>query len=140
MLVPPERRCAPSSHQVLASHSGTIWAKMGHMTNQLPAAASPDEVDEEDLVAAIARLRDLFSAGALSHERFSGILEQVFAAPVHADLERAMLPLPPLVRLTPASRRLARPLVLQAADGGLQLGSGWQLASDTTISTSFGTV
>jgi len=74
----------------------------------------------------------------LSLERFSGVLEQVFAAPSHADLEAAMLALPPLVRLTPASRRLTKPLVLQAADGGLQLGSGWQLAADTTISTGFG--
>jgi hypothetical protein len=74
----------------------------------------------------------------LSLERFSGVLEQVFAAPSHADLEAAMLALPPLVRLTPASRQLAKPLVLQAADGGLQLGSGWQLAADTTISTGFG--
>ena len=49
-----------------------------------------------------------------------------------------MLALPPLVRLTPASRRLTKPLVLQAADSGLQLGSGWQLAADTTISTGFG--
>ena len=49
-----------------------------------------------------------------------------------------MSALPPLVRLTPASRRLTKPLILQAADGGLQLGSGWQLAADTTISTGFG--
>jgi hypothetical protein len=70
----------------------------------------------------------------LSLERFSGVLEQVFAAPSHADLEAAMLALPPLVRLTPASRQLAKPLVLRAADGGLQLGSGWQLAADTTRS------
>ena len=49
-----------------------------------------------------------------------------------------MLALPPLVRLTPNSRRLAKPLILQAADGGLQLGSGWQLAADTTIRTGFG--
>ena len=49
-----------------------------------------------------------------------------------------MSALPPLVRLTPASRRLARPLVLQAPDSALQLGSGWQLAADTTIGTGFG--
>ncbi len=46
--------------------------------------------------------------------------------------------LAPLVRLTPASRRLARPLVLQTPDSSLQLGSGWQLAADTLISTGFG--
>jgi hypothetical protein len=28
--------------------------------------------------------------------------------------------------------------VLQAPDGGLRLGSGWQLAADTTIGTGFG--
>ncbi len=95
-------------------------------------------VDEDARVAAIARLHDLFSGGHLSLERFSGVLEQVFAAPSHADLEAAMLVLPPLVRLTPVSRRLAKPLVLQGADGDLQLGSGWQLAADTTIRTGFG--
>jgi len=95
-------------------------------------------VDEDARVAAIARLHDLFSGGNLSLERFFGVLEQVFAAPSHADLEAAMLALPPLVRLTPVSRRLARPLVLQVADGDLQLGSGWQLAANTTIRTGFG--
>ena len=74
----------------------------------------------------------------MSLECFSGVLEQVFAAPSHADLEAAMLALPPLVRLTPASRRLARPLMLQTADSDLQLGSGWQLAADTTVSSGFG--
>ena len=49
-----------------------------------------------------------------------------------------MLALPPPVRLTPVSRRLADPLVLRA-NGDLKLGSGWQLAADTTISVAFGT-
>jgi hypothetical protein len=103
-----------------------------------PVSPPLDEVDEDARVAAIARLHDLFSGGKVSLERFSGVLEQVFAAPSHADLEAAMVALPPLVRLTPASLRLARPLVLQAADNVLQLGSGWQLAADTTIGTGFG--
>jgi hypothetical protein len=33
---------------------------------------------------------------------------------------------------------LAEPLVLQAADGGLTLGSGWQLAKETRIRTGVG--
>ncbi len=103
-----------------------------------PIAASLDGVNEDDRVAAIARLHDLFSTGELSLERFSELLETVFAAPGHADLEAAMLALPPPVRLTPTSRRLTKPLILRAADGGLQLGSGWQLATDTTICTGFG--
>jgi hypothetical protein len=103
-----------------------------------PASAALDGVGERDRVAAIARLHDLFIGGSLSLERFFGVLEQVFAAPIHADLEAAMLALPPIVRLTPASGRLAESLVVQAADGCLQLGSGWQLAAETTISTGFG--
>ena len=55
-----------------------------------------------------------------------------------SDLEWAMQALPPLVRLTPSARRLSEPLVLHAADGGLQLGSGWQLAEETTIRTGVG--
>jgi Domain of unknown function (DUF1707) len=104
----------------------------------LPIAAIIDRIDEGDRVAAIARLGDLFSTGELSLERFSELLEKVLAAPGHADLEAVMLALPPLVRLTPASRRLAKPLILVAPDGDLRLGSGWQLAADTTIRTGFG--
>ena len=101
-------------------------------------AAPLDGVNEDDRAAAIARLHDLFSMGELSLQRFSELLEKVFTAPGHTDLEAAMLTLPPLVRLTPASRRLTKPLILRVADGRLQLGSGWQLAADTTISTGFG--
>jgi hypothetical protein len=108
------------------------------MHKGLPVATALDGVDDDDRVSAIARLHDLFSTGELSHECFSAVLEQVFAARRHADLERAMLALPPLVRLTPSCRRLAKPIVLQAADGDIQLGSGWQLAADTTIRTGVG--
>jgi hypothetical protein len=103
--------------------------------------AALDGVNEDDRDAAIARLHELFSTGELSLDRFCELLERVFAAPGHADLEAAMSslpPLPPLVHLTPTSRRLTEPLMLRTADGGLQLGTGWQLAADTTISTGFG--
>jgi len=50
-----------------------------------------------------------------------------------------MSALPSIVRLTPASRRHAGPLVLQAPASKLALGPGWQLAADTTIATGFGT-
>ena len=49
-----------------------------------------------------------------------------------------MVALPSLVRLTPASTRLTGPLVLQTADRNLQLGSGLQLAAETTVSTGVG--
>ena len=103
-----------------------------------PLSAPLDGVDEQDRVAAIDRLHELIRSGSLSLERFSAVLERVLEAVGHADLEAAMSALPPLVRLTPASRRLAQPLVLRA-DGALKLGSGWQLAADTTISIAFGT-
>src|ERR1035441_1803041 len=144
----------PAAQELPVSHRGSLRgrdctdqkeepvedlaAKIVTVNEGFPIAAPLDGVDEDDRVAAIARLHDLFSTGELSLERFSELLEKVFAAPGHADLEAAMLALPPLVRLTPNSRRLAKPLILQAADGGLQLGSGWQLAADTTIRTGFG--
>lgn len=117
---------------------GGVSAKMVPVNEDLPVAPAIDQIDEDDRVAAIARLHDLFSTGVLSLQRFSDLLEKVLAAPGHADLETAMLALPPLVRVTPASRRLTKPLVLRAADGSLRLGAGWQLAADTTIRTGFG--
>jgi hypothetical protein len=107
-----------------------------HKDRAIPAPL--DEVDENDRAASIARLHDLFSDGMISHEHFSEVLEQVFAALSRADLEAAMMVLPPLVRSTPAFLRLTRPLVVRAADGRLRFGPGWQLAADTTISTGFG--
>jgi hypothetical protein len=114
------------------------------MNELLPVTAAPpviapsDRVDEEVRVAAIGRLRDLFSGGEVSYACFSSVLEQLFAAGGHVDLESAMQALPPLVRLTPSARRLAEPLFLHAADGGLRLGSGWQLAEETTVRTGVG--
>jgi hypothetical protein len=109
------------------------------MDKDLPVATTAVEVGEGERDAAVNRLHNVFSAGELSNECFSGVLEGIFAASTHADLETAMLTLPPLVRLTPSWLRLAEPLVLQSADGSIQLGSGWQLAADTTIRTGFGT-
>jgi hypothetical protein len=103
-----------------------------------PGLAPLDGVDEDARGAAVSRLHDLIAGGGLSLERFSAILEQVFAAASDAELEAAMLALPSLVRLTPVSQRLARPLVLHVSDSALELGSGWQLAADTAIETGFG--
>jgi hypothetical protein len=106
--------------------------------DETPQLQQLGSVGEGDRAAAIARLHDLFSAGQLPHEYFCEVLDQVLGALEQIDLERAMLPLPPLVRLTPSSLRLARPLLLHAADGDIQLGSGWQLATDTTVRTGIG--
>lgn len=103
-----------------------------------PGLTPVDGVDEDARVAAVSRLHDLITCGGLSLERFSAILEQVFAAATHAELEAAMSVLPSLVRLTPAPQRLAGPLVLHVPDSSLDLGPGWQLAADTAIGTGFG--
>ncbi|MGO9489579.1 MAG: hypothetical protein ACLQBB_11190 [Solirubrobacteraceae bacterium] len=100
--------------------------------------AALDGADEDARGAAVSRLYELVSYGGLSLEHFSAILEEVFAASSHAELEASMSGLPSLARITPASRRLAGRLVLQVPDSALQLGSGWQLAADTTVSTGFG--
>jgi hypothetical protein len=112
-------------------------------------AAVPDDqliplprepVDHGDRLAAIARLQDLVGSGSLSLERFSASLEQVLAANDQADLEAAMAVLPSLVRLTPASRRLAQPMRLDAGISRLEPGAGWQLAAETTVTSSTGRV
>ena len=104
--------------------------------NRLPAPVDP--VDDADRVAAITRLRDLVGSG-LSLERFTAALEQVLAATDHAELEAAMAAMPSIVRLTPASRRLEEPLVVDAGLGRIELGAGWQLAARTKVSASTGT-
>jgi hypothetical protein len=121
-----------------ASNFRVLCVKMVCVNKNRLASGPLDGIDEDARVAAITRLHDLFSRGGLSIERFSGVLDQVFAAPSHAELEAAMSALPPSVRLTPASRRLARPLVLRAPGSELRLGPGWQLAADTTIGTGSG--
>jgi hypothetical protein len=103
-----------------------------------PPSASLDVIDEDARAAAIARLHELFIKKGLSFECFSEVLEQILVSSSHAALEMAMSALPRLVRLTPVSRRLAGPLVLRAPDGKLELGSGWQLAADTTIGSGVG--
>jgi hypothetical protein len=107
--------------------SGAIWR------------AFLDEVDEIERTASMTRLNDLFSVGVIPYERFSEVLDQILGATSHADLEGAMLALPPLVRLTPTLLRMTTPLIVRAAEGCLNFGSGWQLAADTTIRTGVGT-
>ncbi len=112
---------------------------MVSVSSEGPIPEPLHEVDEDERDASITRLNDLFSGGMISHQRFSEVLEQVFAAPDRATLEGAMLALPPLVRLTPALLRLRSPLVVGAAEGRVSFHQGWQLAADTTISTGVGT-
>ena len=97
-----------------------------------------EPVDDSDGIAAISRLHDLVGGGGLSLDRFSSGLEQVLAARTHEELEAAMTSMPALVRLTPGSRRLAAPLRVDAGIRKLDLGAGWQLASETSITTSTG--
>ena len=110
------------------------------MSDERPTGARVDAVAEGDREVAAARLAELFANGALSHEGFSAALDDVFAAPGRTELEAALAALPPLVRLTPAARRLPGPLVLQATGPSLQLGAGWQLAAETTVRAGSGTV
>jgi hypothetical protein len=124
------------------SDTGTVrrqvlWVKLVPVFEDRPVSSDLDAVDEDARIAAVDRLHGLVSGGSLSLEGFSAALEKVLAALTNTDLKAAMLALPPLVRLTPAPLRLAQPLVLRA-DGGLKLGSGWQLAADTTVSVAFG--
>jgi hypothetical protein len=97
-----------------------------------------NQVDERGRAAAIWRLNQLFSCGNLSFDLYSGLLNLVFAATAQSQLESAMLALPPVVRLTPAPRRLASKLVLQAPDGDIFLGPGWQLGAETMVRTGTG--
>ena len=108
------------------------------MTSELPVAVPHDGLDPAGQAAAIARIHDLYSGGDLSLDRLFETLEGAVAASGHAELEAVMSGLPPLVRLTPPSRRLHHPLVLRVADGRLRLGPGWQLAAHTTVATGFG--
>lgn len=104
-----------------------------------PAVPEPLEpVDDTDRVAAISRLQDLVSGGGLSLDRFTAGLEQVLGSRTRAELDAAMAAMPSLVRLTPSTRRLARPLRVDVGIRKLDFGAGWQLASETSITTSTG--
>ena len=106
------------------------------VADELPVPEPLEPVDDTDRVAAISRLHDLVGSGGLSLDRFSSGLEQVLAARTHEELEAAMTAMPALVRLTPGSRRLAQPLRVDAGIRKLNLGAGWQLAAETSITTS----
>jgi Domain of unknown function (DUF1707) len=110
------------------------------VAEQYPVPVPPEPVDDTERLAAVARLHDLVGSGSLSLERFSASLERVLAANDQADLEMAMSALPSPVRLTPASRRLSRPLKVDVGIGKLRLGAGWQLAPETEIVASTGKV
>jgi hypothetical protein len=104
------------------------------------AGRSSARVEDADRLAAIARLRDVFASGNVSFDEFSGSLELVLAATTDVDLEGAIGGLPPLVRLTPASRRLRQPLVVDVRLSQLNLGAGWQLGKETVVTASTGSV
>jgi len=106
--------------------------------NQPPIAADP--IGDADRVTAIARLRDLFAAGELSYDDFSRALDQALAASTHAELESAFARLPLPVRLSPMSRRLTSPVVVEARMSSLDLGTGFQLGADTSIVATTGSV
>ena len=103
-----------------------------------PLSSAAEGINDADRVAATARLQDLVAKGELSLERFSHAVEQVLAAGSQAELEAAMTGMPPVVRLTPSSRRLEQPLQVDTGMHPLKLGQGWQLASRTTITTGTG--
>ena len=106
----------------------------------LPVPEPAEPVEDAERLSAIARLRDLVATGELSLERFSASLDQVLAAKDQADLEDSMAALPSIVRLTPASRRLTQPLEIDAGIRALDLGAGWQLGAETTVSSATGRV
>ena len=101
---------------------------------EAPAVAA-DPVTDADRKAALRRLHDLVATDDLRVERFSAAVDQVLSASAYTELEAVMAPLPPLVRVTPAARRLARPLEIDAGMGRLDLGGGWQLAAETCVRT-----
>src|SRR5271166_1275106 len=113
-------------HLTLEPQEPAHRIRMVDMSAQPPIPTCLLEVDEDERVASITRLKDLFGDGAISYERFSAVLEQVFAASNRAELRGALVALPPLVRLTPPLLRLRIPLIVRAAEGGLRFGPGWQ--------------
>lgn len=109
------------------------------MTDEvLPVPA--DSLNGADRDAAVSRLRDLFGAGELSYERFSTAIDQSLAATTHEELEAALVGIPSLVRLSPATQRLSRPVVIEARMSSLDLGTGFQLGAETTVIASIGSV
>lgn len=105
---------------------------------RLPVPLEP--INDADRVGAVARLRDLLGSGELSFDRFSSALDQALAASTHGELESAFTGLPLPVRMSPASRRLLRPVVIEARMSALDLGQGFQLGAETSVVASIGSV
>jgi hypothetical protein len=100
------------------------------------ADTPPSEpVADGDRAAAIARLHELVRNGELGLDQFATSLELVLAADSQPALEGATRRLPPVVRVTPSSRRLTGPSRVDAGIARLDLGDGWQLGVDTTVTT-----
>lgn len=105
------------------------------MTEGEAPAPAADPIADADRKAALQRLHDLVAAGEVSVDHFTSAVELVLTAQRYAELEAVMTSMPPLVRVTPAARRLARPLEIDAGMGTLELAGGWQLAAATSVRT-----
>lgn len=103
--------------------------------SDLVAGTAPEPVSDGDRLAVVARLQDLAASGDLEIEQFTASLERVLAAGSQAELEESAAGLPSIVRLTPSSRKLTQPAVIDAAIHKLELGAGWQLGAETTVKT-----
>lgn len=97
--------------------------------------AGADPVAAADRTVALQRLRDLVATAEISVDRFTSAVELVLTAQRYAEVEAVMAAMPPPVRVTPAARRLGRPLEIDAGMGTLELAGDWQLAAETSVRT-----
>ena len=94
----------------------------------------------EQRTAAIEHLATLLTTDVIDLDAFESLKNGVLAAATEDDLARVLAHAPSPVRMTPASRRLDGPLVIENRSGAIRLDARWQLARETRIVNGSGAV
>lgn len=90
-------------------------------------------VTDVQRTAALEHLRNAVAASDLDLDVYSEATSAVLAASSALDVALVLQRVAPAVRMTPPSRRLTEPVLLEVRSGRLELSSSWQVARTTRV-------
>lgn len=90
-----------------------------------------------DAISVLQKMLSDDSVGVAAYER---AVDQALSARTETELGEALRSLPAPVRVTPADRRLDKPLKIRGGTGRLRLDRPWQLARQTKVRAELGSV